>query len=154
MKDTAQLNPFAVYGLEKFLGKDERVEIFRSMPGASSMLPKGGNAVWGNDTWAPDDHKGQKVSYGTFINFKESNSTQSPRNLTVAESLEYLLKHSDSWYKDQIDDNYSHGVAHSSAEVETVSHLLLLVLVFVLMLLPLLLELPTTARLRGARLEY
>ena len=31
MKDTAQLNAFAVYGLEKFLGKDERVEIFRSM---------------------------------------------------------------------------------------------------------------------------
>lgn len=41
MKDTAQLNAFAVYGLEKFLGKDERCEIFRSMPGASSMLPKG-----------------------------------------------------------------------------------------------------------------
>lgn len=33
MKDTAQLNAFAVYGLEKFLGKDERCEIFRTMPG-------------------------------------------------------------------------------------------------------------------------
>ena len=46
MKDTAQLNAFAVYGLEKFLAKDERVELFRAMPGISSMLPKGGNAVW------------------------------------------------------------------------------------------------------------
>ena len=36
MKDTAQLNAFAVYGLEKFLGKDERCEIFRTMPGKSS----------------------------------------------------------------------------------------------------------------------
>lgn len=91
MKDTAQLNAFAVYGLEKFLGKDERCEIFRSMPGASSMLPKGGNAVWGNKTWAPDDQPGQSVSFGTFINFKESNSTQSPSNLTVEESISYLL---------------------------------------------------------------
>lgn len=91
MKDTAQLNAFAVYGLEKFLGKDERCEIFRSMPGASSMLPKGGNAVWGNQSWAPDDQPGQIVSFGTFINFKESNSTQSPSNLTVEESISYLL---------------------------------------------------------------
>ncbi|MCJ1268408.1 hypothetical protein MMC22_008296 [Lobaria immixta] len=118
MKDTAQLNAFAVYGLEKFLAKAERVEIFRAMPGVSSMLPKGGNAVWGNKTFAPDDKPGQKVSYGTFINFKESNSTQSPRNLTVEESIEYLLEHSDTWYKDQVLDNYSHGVAHTSAEVE------------------------------------
>lgn len=91
MKDTAQLNAFAVYGLEKFLGKDERCEIFRSMPGVSSMLPKGGNAVWGNKTWAPDDQPDQTVSFGTFINFKESNSTQSPSNLTVEESISYLL---------------------------------------------------------------
>ncbi|MCJ1428074.1 hypothetical protein MMC29_005982 [Sticta canariensis] len=118
MKDTAQLNAFAVYGLEKFLAKAERVEIFRTMPGVSSMLPKGGNAVWGNKTFAPDDKSGQKVSYGTFINFKESNSTQSPHNLTVEESIEYLLEHSDTWYRDQVLDNYSNGVAHTTAEVE------------------------------------
>lgn len=47
MKDTAQLNAFAVYGLEKFLSRDERAEIFRAMPGISSMLPKGGDLVWG-----------------------------------------------------------------------------------------------------------
>ena len=118
MKDTAQLNAFAVYGLEKFLAKQERVDIFRAMPGVSSMLPKGGNAVWGNKTFAPDDQPNQKVSFGTFINFKESNSTQSPKNLTVEESIDYLLEHSDSWYKDQILENYSHGVARTRAEVE------------------------------------
>ena len=118
MKDTAQLNAFAVYGLEKFLAREERVEIFRAMPGISSMLPKGGNAVWGNETWAPDDQTDQKVSYGTFINFRESNSTQSPSNLTVEESIDYLLEHSDTWYKDQIVNHYSHGIAHATAEVE------------------------------------
>ena len=118
MKDTAQLNAFAVYGLEKFLAKEERAEIFRAMPGISSMLPIGGNAVWGNRTWAPDDKPNQKVSFGTFINFKESNSSQSPGNLTVEESLGYLLDNSDKWYKDQIERSYSHGVARSRAEVE------------------------------------
>lgn len=122
MKDTAQLNAFAVYGLEKFLGKDERCEIFRAMPGGSSMLPKGGNAIWGNRTWAPDDRPGQNVSYGTLINFRESNSTHSPRNLTVEESLDYLLDHSDPWYKDSVLHEWSHGVAHTSAEVEENEH--------------------------------
>ena len=118
MKDTAQLNAFAVYGLDKFLSKDERVEIFRKMPGASSMLPKGGDAVWGNCTWAPDDRPGQEVSFGTFVNFIESNSTHSPRNLTIEESLDYLLTNSDPWYEDAIRHEYSHGVAHTSEEVE------------------------------------
>jgi len=41
MKDTAQLNAFAVYGLEKFYSKKERATILRSLPGLASMLPKG-----------------------------------------------------------------------------------------------------------------
>jgi phospholipid:diacylglycerol acyltransferase len=41
MKDTAQLNAFAVYGLEKFYSKKERATILRSFPGLASMLPKG-----------------------------------------------------------------------------------------------------------------
>ena len=118
MKDTAQLNAFAVYGLDKFLTKTERAEIFRAMPGISSMLPKGGNAVWGNRTWAPDDRENQTVSFGNFINFRESNSTKSPHNLTVEESLDYLLTHSDPWYIDQMHHSYTHGVAHTREEVE------------------------------------
>lgn len=101
MKDTAQLNAFAVYGLEKFLSKEERAEIFRAMPGISSMLPKGGDAVWGNKTWAPDDRPDQNHSFGTFINFRESNSSHSLQNLTVDDSLNYLWEHSDTWYSNR-----------------------------------------------------
>ncbi|KAL3475011.1 Lecithin:cholesterol acyltransferase-domain-containing protein [Aspergillus californicus] len=118
MRDTAQLNAFAVYGLEKFLSKDERAEIFRAMPGISSMLPKGGEAVWGNSTWAPDDQPGQLMSYGNLLNFRESNSSLTQRNLTVPESLKYLLDLSEDWYRDQVVGSYSHGVAHTTAEVE------------------------------------
>ena len=121
MKDTAQLNAFAVYGLEKFLSRHERAEIFRAMPGISSMLPIGGDAVWGNKTWAPDDQAGQNVSYGNFITFRNPNSSHA-QNLTVEQALPYLYNHSEDWYKNAVVANYSFGVAHSHEEVEENQH--------------------------------
>lgn len=118
MKDTAQLNAFAVYGLERFLSREERAELFRAMPGISSMLPIGGNTVWGNSTWAPDDLPGQNVSYGPFLNFRYVNGTRHHQNLTVEESLSYLMNVTEPWYEDQVKGSYSHGVAHTTAEVE------------------------------------
>ncbi|KAK7180911.1 hypothetical protein DPSP01_000618 [Paraphaeosphaeria sporulosa] len=119
MKDTAQLNAFAVYGLEKFLSRHERAEIFRAMPGISSMLPLGGNAVWGDHTGAPDDQPGQNISYGNFLRFaRESNSSLTKTNLTVEESFPYLYKNSEQWYKEMVMKSYSHGVAHTAHEVE------------------------------------
>ena len=91
MKDTAQLNAFAVYGLEKFLSREERAEIFRAMPGISSMLPKGGEAVWGNATFAPDDLSPpkQNLTNGHLLSFKPPlNSTRTPhQNLTMTETF-------------------------------------------------------------------
>ncbi|KAI0475179.1 LACT-domain-containing protein [Xylariaceae sp. FL0804] len=119
MRDTAQLNAFAVYGLEKFLSKDERAEIFRAMPGISSMLPMGGEAVWGNATWAPDDQPGQNISYGSFINFRHGENWTIPHgNMTVPGAMDYLLGVAGDWYSDQIHGSYSHGVAQTAAEVE------------------------------------
>ena len=122
MRDTAQLNAFAVYGLEKFLSKEERAELFRSMPGLSSMLPMGGEAVWGNLTWAPDDLPGQSFTYGSFLNFRPSvaggnNTLAAPKNLTVTGALEYLFKTTDPWYRDMVRSTYSHGVAKTAVEV-------------------------------------
>ncbi len=118
MKDTAQLNAFAVYGLEKFLSKEERSELFRAMPGISSMLPIGGNAVWGNSTWAPDDTLGQNVTFGNFLNFKQFNGSSEYKNMTVEESMSYLMNNTEDWYRDQVRGSYSQGVAHTTAEVE------------------------------------
>lgn len=119
MRDTAQLNAVAIYGLEKFLSREERAEIFRAMPGISSMLPLGGNAVWGDLNWAPDDLPGQSLSYGSLLNFRVgANWTTPDRNLTVDASMQYLFNTTEDWYQDQIKHAYSHGVAHTAAEVE------------------------------------
>ncbi|KAJ9141990.1 Lecithin [Coniochaeta hoffmannii] len=118
MRDTAQLNAFAVYGLEKFLSKEERAEIFRAMPGLSSMLPIGGDAVWGELDSAPDDAPGQNFSYGSLLNFRSGmNWTTPDRNLTVEGALDYLFNTTEPWYQDAVKGSYSQGVAHTSAEV-------------------------------------
>jgi phospholipid:diacylglycerol acyltransferase len=118
MKDTAQLNAFAVYGLERFLSRYERAEIFRAMPGLSSMLPLGGNAVWGDEHSAPDDAPGQNVTFGPFIRFRNQNSTFTTKNITVDDSLPFLFKNTEPWFKSMIQTSYSHGVAHTTSEVE------------------------------------
>lgn len=119
MRDTAQLNAFAIYGLEKFLSKGERAEIFRAMPGISSMLPIGGEAVWGDQNSAPDDLPGQNYTYGSFLNFRlGENNTVPKKNMTVDESIDYLMDITEEWYSDKIAKSYSRGIAHTSAEVE------------------------------------
>ncbi|OAL44954.1 LACT-domain-containing protein [Pyrenochaeta sp. DS3sAY3a] len=119
MKDTAQLNAFAVYGLEKFLSRAERAEIFRAMPGLSSMLPLGGNAVWGDEHGAPDDTEGLNTTHGKFLRFRaDPNATFPTTNITVDDSLPFLFKHTEQWYKDMLLSSYSHGVAHTAAHVE------------------------------------
>lgn len=124
MRDTAQLNAFAVYGLERFLSKEERADLFRAMPGISSMLPKGGDAVWGNETWAPDDKPGSNdsnsnaLSFGSFIRFRETNSSWTSKNLTMENSLAYLFNQTEEWYNNQVFGSYSQGVAHTREEVE------------------------------------
>ncbi|KAJ2896294.1 phospholipid:diacylglycerol acyltransferase [Zalerion maritima] len=121
MRDTAQLNEFAVYGLEKFLSKEERAEMFRRMPGISSMLPIGGEAVWGNMTWAPDDLPGQNFSYGAFLNFRpgeDSNYTAPANNMTVSGAMKYLLNSTEGWYRNMVKRSYSQGIAKTQKEIE------------------------------------
>ena len=121
MRDTVQLNPVAVYGLEKFFGKEDRAEIMRAMPGISSMLPKGGEAIWGNLTWAPDDDPGMGDTFGSTLKYALKNGTTAPMNMSVTDSLKYLLDTSDDWYRNQIAQNYSHGVAWTRKEIEAFS---------------------------------
>ncbi|KAF9206650.1 hypothetical protein BGZ49_002059 [Haplosporangium sp. Z 27] len=55
VRDTAQLGVVSAYALEKFFSRRERADLFRSWGGLSSMIPKGGNRVWGDVNGAPDD---------------------------------------------------------------------------------------------------
>ncbi|KAF4595799.1 Lecithin:cholesterol/phospholipid:diacylglycerol acyltransferase [Ophiocordyceps camponoti-floridani] len=112
-RDSTHLGPLAIYGLERLLSRRERAEILRAMPGISSMLPLGGTAVWGDLGWAPDDQPSQPDSYGSLLNIR-----QGAKKLNMEDSLRYLLETSGDWYEDQVKSSYSHGVAHTAAQVE------------------------------------
>lgn len=70
MKDTVDLNPAGAYVLERFFSRKERQLLFRSWAGGASLWVKGGNAVWGNATHAPDDGEGGHHTYGELISFR------------------------------------------------------------------------------------
>lgn len=119
MRDTAQLNAFAVYGLEKFLSREERAELFRAMPGMSSMLPIGGEAIWGDLNSAPDDQAGQEQTFGAFLNFRQGQNLTTPgKNFTVDDALAHMFQSTEDWYRHQVESSFSRGIAHTSGEVE------------------------------------
>lgn len=131
MKDTVQLNALAVYGLEKFFSRRERLDMLRSFGGVSSMLPKGGDLIWGNYTSAPDDPSNSLMTenaeggsgtelpgqhndtFGTFIRFE----TDKWKNMTITSSIDYLLETSPKWFTDRVKEHYSWGVAKTKKEV-------------------------------------
>jgi phospholipid:diacylglycerol acyltransferase len=97
------------------------VRICRNLlPQKTDLSSKGGDTIWGNSVGAPDDADNQLISYGRFINFRETLNSSSghSQNLTVGETLPYLLDSSEPWYANAIRTNYSQGIAHSEAEVE------------------------------------
>lgn len=117
MKDTVQLNALAVRGLERFFGRSERVVMLRSFPGVASMLPKGGNAIWGDMSSAPDDVGNCSTTFGNFIRFADTISPASAQNLTMEASLDYLFEHAPDWFVDRVHSMYSHGLAKTRKEV-------------------------------------
>ncbi|EDK43200.1 Phospholipid:diacylglycerol acyltransferase [Lodderomyces elongisporus NRRL YB-4239] len=135
MKDTVQLNALAVYGLEQFFSRRERVDMLRTFGGVASMFPKGGDVIWGNLTYAPDDPVNtletnitdgasgaitegaskSGSSFGSFMKYKQEDGTV--EEFTIAQSLQKLLKDAPGWYSKRVEENYSHGVAKTASQL-------------------------------------
>ncbi|KAG4302610.1 hypothetical protein PCK1_001194 [Pneumocystis canis] len=132
VKDTAQLNAISVYGLERFFSKSEacffcycylsnRVQLLRSLPGIASMLPKGENIIWGNATWAPDDMyipNSHNISFGSFINFRKKLKMSNLGNLTMVDSMNYLITQTPHSFHKMLNTNYSYGISWTEKDVE------------------------------------
>lgn len=144
MKDTVQLNQLAVYGLEKFFSKKERVDMLRTFGGIPSMLPKGGDVIWGNRTSAPDDPtnelntdvSGVEMSgskdqtFGSFIKYR-SRFNQSveitgiqelEKDFTMEDSINLLLETSPEWFSNRVTEQYSFGVSKTEEELKINNH--------------------------------
>lgn len=118
MKDTVSLNQYAVMALEKFFSRSVRADMLRSWPGIASMLPKGGNVIWGDMKGAPDDPKNASDTFGNFIRFADPITPISQKNLTLAESINFLFEQSPEWFNKKTKASYSFGLAKTRKEVE------------------------------------
>ncbi|THH18526.1 hypothetical protein EW146_g2475 [Bondarzewia mesenterica] len=91
MKDTVQVNPAGAYVLERFFSRKERQKLFRSWAGSGSMWIKGGDAVWGNATYAPDDEPDSKHTHGELISFRDELLAPPPDEEKSPASIEGAL---------------------------------------------------------------
>ncbi|KAH9073083.1 Lecithin:cholesterol acyltransferase-domain-containing protein [Lactarius deliciosus] len=112
MKDTVDLNPAGAYVLERFFSRKERQLLFRSWAGGASLWVKGGNAVWGNATHAPDDGEGRHHTYGELISFRRMDPMPpgGEDNLTADEAGPWILRHTPWTFRRMIAANYSYGI--------------------------------------------
>lgn len=83
MRETSQLTGMAYLLGEQLLCKEDRTLLWRTWGSAIGMLPIGGSAIWGNETWAPDDTPEIRAANRTFgplitaLIEEEANSTES-----------------------------------------------------------------------------
>ncbi|EMD33061.1 hypothetical protein CERSUDRAFT_87404, partial [Gelatoporia subvermispora B] len=122
MKDTVQVHPAGAYVLERFFSRKERQKLFRSWAGSASMWIKGGDAVWGNATWAPDDVANRSHTHGQLFAFRQNAATMSAsavaahdadkdvQNMTSLEAGTYVLEHTPTYFQRMIATNYSFGL--------------------------------------------
>lgn len=128
MRDTVELPPAGAYLLEKFFSRSERAKLFRTWAGSASMVIKGGEAVWGNETWAPDDDEDATETHGNVYSFKlphskakdasDYHSKNLQPNLTAEDAITYLLQHSPTTFQKMMESNYSNGIERSEEQLK------------------------------------
>lgn len=99
---------------EIFINADERAPVFRSWAGSASMIPMGGETIWGNLTWAPDDRIGSNETLGSFFDYKHS---AHERRMDITESIQWLSKHAPETYGKMLASNYSYGFERNPRQI-------------------------------------
>ncbi|GAV47934.1 hypothetical protein ZYGR_0I02300 [Zygosaccharomyces rouxii] len=120
MKDTIQLNALAMYGLEKFFSRKERLEMLQTWGGIPSMLPKGGDLIWGTlNSSVEDSWNNNTESLGSFIKFEKlQENARFTKNFTVEDSIDTIMQLSPWWLQDRINDQYTFGYAKTEKELK------------------------------------
>lgn len=120
MKDTIQLNALAMYGLEKFFSRKERLEMIQTWGGIPSMLPKGGDLIWGTLNSSVEDQLSNSTeSLGSFIKFEKlQENARFTKNFTIEDSIDTIMQLSPWWLQDRINDQYTFGYAKTEQQLK------------------------------------
>ncbi|KAI8884271.1 LACT-domain-containing protein [Backusella circina FSU 941] len=131
-RDTMSLGSLGAYLLEKFFSRRERATLFRTWPGGSSMLPKGGDTIWGHSKEAPDDEVNSRDhSYGSLLSFTDDSNEdglslspseerfiKSNQNLSVDTAFDLLHKMGEVDYARMLQSNFSFGITTSKRQLK------------------------------------
>src|SRR6266542_281802 len=133
MRDTVDLGAFGIYVLERFFSKLERAILFRTWGGLSSMLPKGGEEIWGTENQAPDDHDDIEETFGSMLTIRSLIKKKDNNNSTnSSEKSEKIIRHScksgvDLLHKSTTDTfsemltrNYSFGIVANEKQMQDI----------------------------------
>jgi len=119
MRDTVEMNPAGAYVLERFFSRSERQQLFRSWAGSASLWVKGGDTIWGNETWAPDDEPEASHSHGALISFRRemvvangADVAERTKNMTAEMVGNWILERTPSSFQKMLSTNYSFGIEH------------------------------------------
>ncbi|KAG6381899.1 Lecithin:cholesterol acyltransferase-domain-containing protein [Boletus reticuloceps] len=116
MRDTVEMNPVGAYVLERFFSRSERQQLFRSWAGSASLWVKGGDTIWGNETWAPDDEPEASHSHGALISFRRDlviatdAGAEQTKNMTAERVGNWILERTPSSFQKMLSMNYSFGI--------------------------------------------
>ncbi|KAJ2450885.1 phospholipid:diacylglycerol acyltransferase [Coemansia sp. RSA 2336] len=134
-RETVQ--PLASYLLDHFMSRKELARIFRSWTGLPSLLPKGGNAIWGDLDGAPDDpianntdintivepingtaDMPESVSLGGQLRFDSDNdSSNGLQNQTMQDALQLLFSALSQDELRLLNRDYSFGIFRTAKEM-------------------------------------
>ncbi|KAG5637514.1 hypothetical protein H0H81_004265 [Sphagnurus paluster] len=123
MKDTVQMNPAGAYVLERFFSRKDRQDLFRSWAGSASMWIKGGDAVWGNASQAPDDEMDATHTHGELVAFRQSaidsvTSSDTTVNMTSEQAGSWILQQTPLTFQKMLATNYSFGIERDEASLK------------------------------------
>ncbi|KAF8320303.1 phospholipid:diacylglycerol acyltransferase, partial [Clavulina sp. PMI_390] len=141
MRDTVELNPAGTYVLERFFSRKERAALFRAWAGAASLWIKGGNAIWGDSTGAPDDRPGSNSTFGDMISFRARSPSLHGEDvdittdalgrpvphietnpgfdkLTPEQAGEYVLQQVPEEWQRMMQTNYSNGIERDEEQLK------------------------------------
>jgi phospholipid:diacylglycerol acyltransferase len=82
MKDTADLNSVLGYIKENLVSNLDLLRLFRSFGSLPSMIPKGGDTIWGNLSHAPDDMY-HNTSLGIMLDFRHYDTDMMPEPIPL-----------------------------------------------------------------------
>ena len=127
MRDTVQIPQVLSYLLERFFSSQERAALFRTWAGSASLIIKGGDAIWGNSTFAPDDTVNATETYGNLLNYvpmdttKEfsPNVTDAQRHVTASAMSEWLMQHTEEDFKRMLESNYTLGFERDESRIRS-----------------------------------